>query len=80
MSSSSEGNIGARKPRIVEQRTKLEKPSESPCITKDKGKGKKKDGGSAVPVLSTGLEDWETGPEGEACEGWDWAGVAGIWR
>ncbi|KAI9462090.1 hypothetical protein HD554DRAFT_2128154 [Boletus coccyginus] len=78
--SSSEGNIGARKPRIVEQRTQLEKPSKGPCITEDKGKGKKKNEESTVPLVGAVLDDWEIGPEGETCEGWDWAGVAGIWR
>ncbi|KAG8215867.1 hypothetical protein J3R82DRAFT_7824 [Butyriboletus roseoflavus] len=79
--SASEGDIGARKPRIVAQRDQLEKPIEGTAPSEGKGKGKEKDGKSAVvPALGTGLGDWEIGPEGEACEGWDWAGVSGIWR
>lgn len=79
--SSSEGNIGTRKPRIVEQQSQLEQPVKGTSTTKDKGKGKGKDRESAaVPAFGTGLGDWEIGPFGEACEGWDWAGVAGIWR
>lgn len=79
--SSSEGDIGARKPRIVQRRSQLEHPVEGTSTTEDKGKGKEKDSESAaVPALGAGLGDWEIGPFGEACEGWDWAGVAGVWR
>lgn len=74
----SEGDIGARKPRIVAQRDQLERAIKGTATT---GKGKEKDDGSAViPAPGAGLGDWEMGLEGEACEGWDWAGVAGIWR
>ncbi|KAH0835721.1 hypothetical protein J3R83DRAFT_9543 [Lanmaoa asiatica] len=79
--SSSEGNIGPRKPQIAVQQAQLEKPIEGTFTTEDKGKGKEKDGKSTVvPALGTGLGDWEIGPESEVCEGWDWAGVTGIWR
>lgn len=69
--SSSEGDMGVRKPRIVADRAELEEDT----FVEDKGKGK-----ASVPAPRAGLGDWEIGPEGEACEGWDWAGVAGIWR
>ncbi|KAF8556646.1 hypothetical protein OG21DRAFT_1602098, partial [Imleria badia] len=77
---SSEGDIGARKPRIVAERAQLERPIEGTSTIDAKGKGKEKDREPAdVPAFGTGLGDWEIGPEGEACDGWDWAGVAGIW-
>lgn len=74
---SSSGDIGARKPRVVAQRDQLEKPIKGTTTTDEKGKGKES---TAVPALGCGLGDWEIGLEGEGCEGWDWAGVAGIWR
>ena len=67
------GDIGARGPRIVSQWAHLERAVQGGA----KGKGKKKCVDSAA---GSELGDWEIGLEGEACEGWDWAGVAGIWR
>ena len=67
------GDTGTRRPRIVSQRVQLERAVQGGA----KGKGKKK----CVDSAAGGeLGDWEIGLEGEACEGWDWAGAAGIWR
>lgn len=77
---SSNGDMGLRKPRIVTQRTELEKPREETSTTRGKGKGKEKRADTLGPGAGAELGDWEIGPEGEACEGWDWAGVSGIWR
>lgn len=74
---SSSGDTRARKPRIVVQRDQLEKLLKGTITTDGEGKGKKS---TTVPVLGSGLGDWEISLEGEACEGWDWAGVARIWR
>lgn len=61
------------------EQAELENPVESKSTSTigGKGKGKEKDVSNAPGI---GLGDWEIGPEGEACEGWDWAGVAGVWR
>lgn len=59
------------------QRDQLEKLLKGTITTDGEGKGKKS---TTVPVLGSGLGDWEISLEGEACEGWDWAGVARIWR
>ncbi|KAF9230200.1 hypothetical protein BU15DRAFT_83924 [Melanogaster broomeanus] len=88
------GGMRGRKPRIVARRSELENDGLGNEGTasggKDKGKGKGREesmGAGAAPGPSTALGsgsgsgmDWEVGPEGGACEGWDWAGVAGIWR
>ncbi|KIJ67423.1 hypothetical protein HYDPIDRAFT_25879 [Hydnomerulius pinastri MD-312] len=50
---------------------------------RDKGKGKAKakaDEEDHGEGAGGGVDDWEEGPAGESCEGWDWAGVSGIWR
>ncbi|KAG9312691.1 hypothetical protein JVU11DRAFT_7109 [Chiua virens] len=73
-----EESIGLRKPKIVEERADLEQPRET-SASGEKGKGKAKASNSVDGIIGE-LGDWEIGPEGEACEGWDWAGVAGIWR
>lgn len=63
------------------ERARLERPIEGTSTTQAKGKGKEREREpDAEPEAGTGLGDWEIGLEGEACDGWDWAGVAGIWR
>ncbi|KAG6373663.1 hypothetical protein JVT61DRAFT_6330 [Boletus reticuloceps] len=80
--SSLEGDIRARKTRIVKQPHQLEKPIGVTSTTKykGKGKGKGKDSKKSASVPALGAGDWRFGSEGEACEGWDWAGVTGIWK
>lgn len=78
---SPQDSIGGRKPRVVTQRAQLEQPIQDTSTPEDKGKGKAKCVDSAIgPAVGSDLGDWEIGAEGEACDGWDWAGVAGIWR
>ncbi|KAF8129069.1 hypothetical protein EV363DRAFT_393040 [Boletus edulis] len=75
-----EGDVGARKTRIVKQLHQLEKPIGVTSTTEYKGKGKGNDSKKSASVPALGAGDWRFGSEGEACEGWDWAGVAGIWN
>jgi hypothetical protein len=75
---------GRRPPRVVTRRRELESVGGNGATTEGatsgrKGKGKGKQSVESAG-LDSGLGDWEVGAEGEACEGWDWAGVAGLWR